>query len=118
MFEIRVASNFNAAHRLRAYKGKCEKLHGHNWKVEALVQSPDLKNKGMVLDFKQLKEKLNKVLKILDHSYLNQSKYFKKVNPTSENIAKFIYDRLAKDIQDLKSISVWETDSSCAKYTK
>ena len=118
MFEVQVNANFNAAHRLRAYKGKCEKLHGHNWKVQAVVGSEDLDKIGMVLDFKILKKKLNNILQDLDHSYLNDHKVFKKINPTSENIAKFIYQRFSKKVKGLKSISVWETDSSCATYSE
>jgi len=118
MFKIKVISIFNAAHRLRAYKGKCEKLHGHNWKIKAVVYSPDLDKLGMVMDFKVLKKRLDAVLADLDHSYLNDKKEFKKVNPTSENIAKYIFDRLSKSVKNLKSISVWETDTSCATYTR
>lgn len=118
MFKIEVASSFNAAHKLRGYKGKCEKLHGHNWKVQAIVEMENLDKIGMVLDFKILKKKLSNALRDLDHSYLNDQKIFKKVNPTSENIAKFIYQRLWKQVKGLKSISVWETDSSCATYSE
>ena len=118
MFKIKVISTFNAAHRLRAYKGKCERLHGHNWKVKAVVCSQTLDKLGMVMDFKILKKRLDTVLAYLDHGYLNDKKEFKKTNPTSENIAKFIFDKLSKNVKDLRSISVWETDTSCATYTK
>ena len=120
MFEIKVISHFDAAHRLRGYKGKCEELHGHNWKVE-LVLACDKQNKlGMVLDFTQMKKSLNNVLSALDHKYLNNIAYFKKSNPTSENIAKYIFDRLKAKSGELKSfiksITVWESETSCATY--
>ena len=90
MFEVMVLGEFSSAHNLRGYKGKCEDLHGHNWKVELIAQNNALDATGMVVDFRELKAKLNNVLEELDHKYLNDIDYFKKVNPTSENIAKYI----------------------------
>jgi 6-pyruvoyltetrahydropterin/6-carboxytetrahydropterin synthase len=116
MYSIKVESNFSSAHKLRAYKGKCEALHGHNWKIEARVVGEKPDKTGMVLDFKLLKLKLNKILEKLDHKYLNDIPYFKKVNPTSENIAKYIYDCLASGVAGLVSVTVWENNTSCATY--
>jgi len=116
VYNIKVEENFSSAHNLRGYKGKCEELHGHNWKVEVAVSKEKLDKAGMVLDFKYLKMKLNKVLEKLDHKYLNNLSYFKKVNPTSENIAKYIYDRLKAQGSRLESVTVWESDNSCATY--
>lgn len=116
MYEVMVKSSFSAAHRLRNYKGKCENLHGHNCRVEVTVSSDRLDKRGLLLDFKMLKNKLNSVLKRLDHTYLNQLPYFKKANPTSENIAKFIYEMLKKSGIRPKRVSVWESDMSCATY--
>jgi 6-pyruvoyltetrahydropterin/6-carboxytetrahydropterin synthase len=113
-----VESEFSSAHNLRGYKGKCEELHGHNWKVEVVVAKPELDKTGMALDFKDLKKKMNNVLEKLDHKYLNKISYFKKVNPTSENIAKYIYDRLKQQISALKSVTVWENNRSAATYEK
>lgn len=122
MYTIKVQSYFSAAHNLRGYQGKCEKLHGHNWKVEAEIASPKLNKLSMVCDFKQIKQKLEKVLKGLDHTHLNRLSYFKKNNPTSEKIAEFIYVNLKKLIKDdnlaLKQISVWETESSLAVFSQ
>lgn len=118
MYSIKVEDNFSAAHNLRGYKGKCEELHGHNWKVELVVEKDELDKTGMVLDFKYLKNKLYAVLEKLDHKYLNNLAYFKKVNPTSENIAKYIYDGLKPKILNLKSVTVWESDNSSAAYQK
>jgi len=116
MFEIRVAGEFNAAHNLKGYRGKCEELHGHNWKVEALILGESLDKTGMLIDFKQIKSRLNKVLQGLDHKHLNRLKYFKRLNPTSENIARYIYENLKILVSNLKSVSVWESDNSCASY--
>jgi len=116
MYNIKVELSFSAAHNLRGYKGKCDELHGHNWKVEVMVCRDKLDKTGMVLDFKYLKTQLNKVLEKLDHKYLNDIPYFKKVNPTSENIAKYIYDSLRSQVSGLRSVTVWESDNSSATY--
>jgi 6-pyruvoyltetrahydropterin/6-carboxytetrahydropterin synthase len=116
MYTIKIEENFSSAHNLRGYKGKCEALHGHNWRVEAVVSKDKLDKIGMVLDFKHLKIKLNKVLEKLDHKYLNNIPYFKKTNPTSENIAEYIYERLRFQVPGLKMITVWESDNSSASY--
>ena len=116
MFEIKVIGEFSAAHNLRGYRGKCEELHGHNWKVEVLVSGKKLNKTGMIIDFKQIKFYLNKVLQKLDHNCLNRLNYFKRLNPTSENIAKYIYEDLKIIVSNLKSVSVWESDNSCASY--
>ena len=116
MYSLRVEGSFSSAHNLRGYKGKCEDLHGHNWRVEMCVKSLDLDNIGMLLDFKFLKKKLSVVLEKMDHKYLNKLIYFKKMNPTSENIAKYIYNQLKNGIPALKSITVWENSTSCATY--
>lgn len=116
MFSIKVEADFSAAHNLLGYKGKCEELHGHNWKVEVVAAKDKLDKTGMVLDFKYLNTKLNQVLDALDHKYLNNISYFKKVNPTSENIAKYIYDCLRPKVSSLLSVTVWESEKSCASY--
>lgn len=121
MYEIKVEGNFSAAHQLRNYKGKCEKLHGHNWRVLVSVATSKVDKAGMVIDFNHLKALLNCVLQRLDHKLLNDIEIFKKTNPTSENIAKFIFDELKSTIKNrriiLKSVSVYETDTSCAIYS-
>ncbi|MBM3245996.1 MAG: 6-carboxytetrahydropterin synthase QueD [Candidatus Omnitrophica bacterium] len=116
MYKIKIESSFSAAHNLRGYKGKCENLHGHNWKVAVEVAADNLDKAGMVLDFKDLKMKLNRVLEKLDHKYFNRMPYFKKVNPTSENIARYIYDNLSSRVAGLLSVTVWESNNSCATY--
>jgi len=116
MYSIKVEAGFSAAHNLKGYRGKCEELHGHNWKVEAAFSSDRLDKIGMVLDFKYLKTELNKVLDKLDHKYLNDIPYFKKVNPTSENIARYIYESFRLHVPGIDSITVWESDNSSATY--
>jgi 6-pyruvoyltetrahydropterin/6-carboxytetrahydropterin synthase len=122
MFIIKVEANFSSAHNLRGYKGKCEELHGHNWKVGLEVGSDTLDKAGMVLDFKYLKSKLNNILEKLDHKYLNKIAYFKKFNPTSENIARYFFDNLNTALTknnsavSLKSVTVWESENSSATY--
>ncbi len=120
MFEIMVKSQFSAAHRLRNLHGKCEQLHGHNWKVEVSVESKRLNREGLVMDFEVLKQKLNNILKEFDHKFLNELPYFMKKEPSSENIAKYIFIKLKKDLKKyrvvLKKVSTWESETSCASY--
>lgn len=116
MYSVKVEADFSAAHNLKGYRGKCEELHGHNWRVEVTVTKNVLDKTGMVLDFKYLKMKLNEVLEKLDHKYLNNISYFKKINPTSENIARYIYDCLKSKIATLKSVIIWENSTNSATY--
>jgi len=116
VYSVKIEGSFSSAHTLRQYKGKCEALHGHNWRVEAVARSLKLNKAGMVRDFHDLKGKLNSILEGLDHKYLNKIPYFKKSNPTSENIARFIYGKLKKKIPQIKSVTVWESPSSSATY--
>ncbi|MBN1913263.1 MAG: 6-carboxytetrahydropterin synthase QueD [Candidatus Omnitrophica bacterium] len=116
MYSVRIEGDFSSAHNLRGYKGKCEDLHGHNWKVGVVVRKPKTDKTGMVMDFKLLKARLNAILDTLDHKHLNKIAYFKKVNPTSENIAKYLYDRMRARKVDVYSVTVWESDSSSATY--
>ena len=118
MYEVKVKSKFSSAHYLRGYRGKCEELHGHNWHVEVTCNAGELNNIGMVVDFGELKKWLNEIVQGLDHKHLNELEYFKTVNPTSENIAKYLYDNLTGKIPGAKinTVTVWETDSSAATY--
>lgn len=122
MFKIEVTSYFSAAHFLRGHKGKCESLHGHNWKVEVAVSSKKLNSLGMVMDFSNLKKITAEVIEKLDHKALNDLSYFRKHNPSSEEIAKYIFTQLSGKISKkgclLEKVRVWETESSCAAYTR
>jgi len=119
-YEITVLSHFSAAHRLRYLHGQCEGLHGHNWKIEITVASTRLGKEGVVIDFKILKEKVKKVLKPLDHAYLNDLSYFLRREPSSENIAKYVFDQLKGELKHhhvaLKRVSAWESETACASY--
>jgi len=120
MYQISVKSSFSAAHNLREYKGKCEQLHGHNWNVELFLESRSLNREGMVMDFKDAKSILDKIIEFLDHKYINEISPFDRINPTSENIARFIFKKVKSEFKNksLKVIKadVWETDSSRASY--
>ena len=116
MFSVKIEADFSSAHNLRGYKGKCEELHGHNWKIELVASSEKLDKAGMVLDFKYLKAELKKILEKLDHKYLNKIPYFARVNPTSENIAKYIYDNIKRRVSCVESVTVWENSTSSATY--
>ncbi len=122
MYAIKVQSRFSAAHSLRGYRGRCEELHGHNWKVEVEISSEQLNNISMVCDFKEIEKKLERVLQKLDHTYLNKLPFFKRNNPTSEKIAEFIFSELKKLIKAkgliLKRVCVWETEDSCATFAE
>jgi 6-pyruvoyltetrahydropterin/6-carboxytetrahydropterin synthase len=120
MHRIKIVSSFSAAHFLRGYQGKCENLHGHNWKVEVVVVSETLDALGMVMDFSELKKLTSAVLEELDHKHLNELTYFTDDNPSSENIARHIFNKLKEKLGkkncNLEEISVWETDTSRASY--
>jgi len=121
MYKIKIVSSFSAAHFLRGYKGKCENLHGHNWKVEVIICRKKLDSLGMVMDFSDLKKITLQALGELDHANLNDLRHFKQHNPSSEEIAGYIFANLKKIIADngcrLEEVRVWETDTSCAIYT-
>jgi 6-pyruvoyltetrahydropterin/6-carboxytetrahydropterin synthase len=115
VYELTVLS-----HRIRCLHGKCEQLHGHNWKIEVRVASKRLRREGLVIDFGVLKQKVEKVLKTLDHNFLNDLPPFLKREPSSENIAKYIFDALRKEFKGntivLKKVTAWESETACASY--
>lgn len=121
MFEVSVRGSFSAAHRLTDIGGKCENLHGHNFTVEVSVTSERLNEQGVVIDFRQLKSYLGETLGILDHTFLNETAPFADDNPSSERIARFIYDEMKKKIVDKRvngqiRVTVWESETSRASY--
>ena len=125
MFQVRVKADFAAAHFLRDYHGKCENLHGHNYKVYAHVQGKNLDEGGMLLDFTELKTALKRVIEKLDHTNLNDIAFFEQ-NPSAERIAVYIYDGILEQIPSLKknggegaylyAIDVFETENNRARY--
>ena len=121
-YELSVKTSFAAAHQLNGYEGVCENLHGHNWKVEVFVNADKLNDIGIALDFKVLKNKTKEILSVLDHKNLNQVPPFDKINPSSENIARWLYKRLGDILESLdvkvSKVCVWETDNYCASYSE
>ena len=121
MYELNVRSEFEAAHKIENYPGKCARLHGHNWIVEAIVKGSELNELGILIDFKILKSELNKVLDELDHQYLNELELFAEKNPTAENLAKIIFEKLSESeiftgTTKLFAIKVYESPKSCVTY--
>ena len=121
MYELTVRSAFEAAHFIEGYAGKCSRLHGHNWIIEAVVRGEELDNLGMLIDFKILKAELNKVLDEFDHRFLNELKVFAEENPTAENLARKIYKKLAaaeifSGAAKLYAVKVFESPNSCVTY--
>ncbi|MDR0676466.1 MAG: 6-carboxytetrahydropterin synthase QueD [Elusimicrobiota bacterium] len=121
MFELKIKSRFSSAHFLRDYNGKCENLHGHNWKVEVSVQGIELNNINLLIDFKELKKILKNIFEELDHKLLNEVEFFITNNPSCENIAFYIYKKLADALSfnnkiKVSKVCVWETDDSNATY--
>jgi 6-pyruvoyltetrahydropterin/6-carboxytetrahydropterin synthase len=116
-----VRSSFAAAHRLREYEGNCERLHGHNWQVEATVESPGVDSRGMALDFRVMKGALNDILSRMDHKYLNEIPPFDAENPSSENIARHIFEEMEGMIPAparLAGVTVWESEDARAEYSR
>ncbi len=122
MWEICVEDEFSSAHQLVGYEGKCERLHGHNWKVVLCVKSHKINEIGIGMDFKELKVVLKNILSELDHKILNEVDFFKNGNnPSAENIAYFIFKKAkkliaGKDSIVVKSVTVYETPISYVRY--
>jgi 6-pyruvoyltetrahydropterin/6-carboxytetrahydropterin synthase len=121
MYEVMIEEEFSAAHALRGYRGKCENLHGHNWKVEVYVRGDKLDEVGMLVDFRELKAATRQVMRYLDHRNLNELKPFEnEMNPSSEHIAGFVLHRIAEQINNdrvkVYKVRVWETPSTSATY--
>jgi 6-pyruvoyltetrahydropterin/6-carboxytetrahydropterin synthase len=118
MFEICVEHTFAAGHALRNYRGKCENVHGHNYRVQVGVQGSELDENGLLYDFADLKKRLRGTSEYLDHQFLNDLKPFDEINPSAENIARFIFEEMQKDLKtaSIAYVKVWETDTSCAVY--
>ncbi|MGA3293649.1 MAG: 6-carboxytetrahydropterin synthase QueD [Candidatus Acidiferrales bacterium] len=122
MYEVSVDETFAAAHNLRNYKGKCEDLHGHNYKVRIVLAGEELDSTGLLYDFVHLKQVIRGVILSLDHKYLNELPPFDALNPSAENIARYIYDQTSKQIRQtpggagIASITVWETETTAATY--
>ncbi len=122
MYEVEIILSFSAAHRLREYNGKCEQLHGHNYKVQIAARASSPGKGGMVIDFNHLKNAARPVLEKLDHKYLNDIRPFDEIEPSAENIAAHIFHETYEQLEDragiLYSVTVWESDTSRACYIR
>jgi 6-pyruvoyltetrahydropterin/6-carboxytetrahydropterin synthase len=120
MYEVTIIKSFSAAHMLAAIGGKCEELHGHNFRVEVSVIAQDLDSSGILIDFRLVKKWLAEIFDKLDHKHLNELSIFTTTNPSSENIAKYIYEELQLKVQraEIKvgRVKVWESESSAVTY--
>jgi 6-pyruvoyltetrahydropterin/6-carboxytetrahydropterin synthase len=120
-YELGVRAHFDAAHFLRGYRGKCAALHGHRWEVEAIVLAESLDESGMVCDFAKLKKALHKIVEVFDHGCLNEIEPFDRLNPTAENMAGIIFERLNMVFHGkrllIKKVRVWESPEAWAAYT-
>jgi len=120
MYEISVKASFSAAHHLRGYAGSCASLHGHNWEVEVFVQGEALNGLGLLLDFRRLKQAVREELEALDHADLNSLEDFQAANPSSENLARYLYRRLSARLADggrrVARVTVAETPGARASY--
>jgi len=120
VFEVYVKTHFSAAHALKGYQGDCARLHGHNWIIEAYVRCKELDDIGIGIDFRDIKKGVKDVIEGLDHFNLNELPAFKDENPTSENIAKFIYKKLSKKLNSktasVSKVKVSETPVAGAFY--
>ena len=120
MFEISVDYTFAAGHALRGYKGKCENVHGHNYKVRVTVEGEELNSIGLLMDFVDLRASIKALVERLDHRFMNDLEPFDKLNPSAENLAKYFADELGPQVkaQGLRiySITVWETDTTSATF--
>ena len=118
MYDLMIRGHFDAAHALHGYPGECCKLHGHTWDIEVVVRGSGLDEVGIVYDFKTLKADLAAVLEPLDHAYLNDVPPFDQINPTAENLSRYLYESLAETVGDtvtVLEVAVWE--SPVAKIT-
>jgi 6-pyruvoyltetrahydropterin/6-carboxytetrahydropterin synthase len=121
MYRLMIKTSFAAAHNLINYQGDCENLHGHNWRVEVIVAAKELDKAGLGIDFKILKKQTNLLLDELDHKYLNDLTPFKNDSPSSENISRYLFERLSETLNNenisVEKVNVWESENACASYS-
>lgn len=125
MYEVTVEDTFSSGHYLRNYKGKCERPHGHNYRVRVTLSGEELDHAGLLLDFKDLKEVLRPVINYLDHQMMNELEPFTVINPSAENIAKYFFDQTNVHLSGVtsgrvrvKDVTIWETDTTTARYSE
>ncbi len=120
MYELSIKTDFAAAHSLRGHEGKCKILHGHTWKVEVVVTKSSLDRIGRIVDFSVVKKQLKDFLSTIDHRHLNICPPFDRMNPTTENLARYIFDGFSKVCRPLKlkRVTVWESDTASVTYSR
>ena len=121
IYTLTVRASFSAAHRLREYDGNCERLHGHNWQVEVSVASEQLDDRGIALDFRAIKAAVNDLLSGLDHRYLNEVPPFDRQNPSSENVARYLFEEMERKVPAparVARVTVWESEDARADYSR
>jgi 6-pyruvoyltetrahydropterin/6-carboxytetrahydropterin synthase len=124
MFEVSVEQTFAAGHALRGYRGKCENVHGHNYRVRVTVEGEQLNSIGLLVDFVEVKRLMKAVIEHLDHQFINDLPPFDQWNPSAENMARYFYEEIAKGLATgdaevpvrVAEVKVWETDTSIATY--
>jgi 6-pyruvoyltetrahydropterin/6-carboxytetrahydropterin synthase len=122
MFQVSVEETFSSGHALRGYRGKCENVHGHNYRVRVTLEGQELDHIGLLMDFTHLKKVLREVSGTLDHQFMNDLEPFKTVNPSAENVARYFYEQVNRQLTNLPpgaritDVIVWETDTSRAQY--
>ena len=122
MFQVTVDETFSSGHALRGYKGKCENLHGHNYKVRVTLEGPQLDSVGLLYDFTHLKRVIREIVGVVDHKFLNDMAPFDVINPSAENLAKYFYDETTRQMNAMPegarvtSITIWDTDTTSATY--
>jgi 6-pyruvoyltetrahydropterin/6-carboxytetrahydropterin synthase len=122
MFQVTVDETFSSGHALRGYKGKCENVHGHNYKVRVTLEGPQLDSVGLLCDFTHLKRVIREIVGGVDHKFLNDMAPFDVINPSAENLAKYFYDETTRQMNAMPegarvtSITIWETGTTSATY--
>jgi len=120
MYEVSIIKSFSAAHLLAEIGGKCEALHGHNFKVEITVAAEELNSSGLLIDFRFLKKHLNDILEELDHKHLNELKCFAGLNPSAENIARYICESMDSKVKaggvHMVKVKIWESENAAVTY--
>jgi len=123
MFEVSAEETFAAGHALRNYHGKCENVHGHNYRVRVTLEGAGLDHAGLLVDFVEIKRVMRAIIEKLDHQFLNDVPPFDKLNPSAENMARYFYEEMAEQLDGAREnpvrvaeVKIWETDTSTATY--
>ena len=124
MFEVSAEQSFAAGHALRGYKGKCENVHGHNYRIRVTIEGEQLNSIGLLVDFVEMKRLMKEIIEYWDHKFINDLPPFDEINPTAENMAKWFFERMQEGLANgvaevparIKEVKVWETDRNIATY--